>query len=228
MRGVELKNMAQKVDVYKPTLRHYLLVLPIFIAVRLLIATVRFRNPPATYRACSRPQRLVGVAWHKNIIFLAKSKVFYRPKIDMAGLVSASKDAAYLVAFFDFMGIKSVRGSRGRRGREAILDLSEVLKNKCDVFITPDGPKGPACVAKKGFETVAEIAGVRLVLMRFKPRRYFALPSWDGFIVPMPFTRVDVEALSFESVDELRAEAAAHSATPEDYVTDFLNFKKNA
>ena len=133
--------MQKEADVYVPTFFHHMAIFPIFALVRTLIATIRFVPSKSAYEICSAPDRLVGIAWHRNIIFLAKSKIFFRPKLNMAGLVSASKDAAYLVAFFDFMGIKSVRGSYRRRGREAIGDLVEKLGSDSDVFITPDGQR---------------------------------------------------------------------------------------
>ena len=220
--------MQKEADVYVPTFFHHMAIFPIFALVRTLIATIRFVPSKSAYEICSAPDRLVGIAWHRNIIFLAKSKIFFRPKLNMAGLVSASKDAAYLVAFFDFMGIKSVRGSYRRRGREAIGDLVEKLGSDSDVFITPDGPRGPACVAKKGFLVVSELSKKRIVVMRFRPKCYFTIPSWDKFIVPLPFSKIFVEAINFNSASELEETAAKVGKTPEEYVSDFMNFKIDA
>ena len=206
--------MQKEADVYVPTFFHHMAIFPIFALVRTLIATIRFVPCKNAHKICTTPDRLVGIAWHRNIIFLAKSKIFFRPKLNMAGLVSASKDAAYLVAFFDFMGIKSVRGSYRRRGREAIGDLVEKLGSDSDVFITPDGPPGPASVSKK-----------RIVVMRFRPKCYFTIPSWDKFIVPLPFSKIFVEAINFNSASELEETAAKVGKTPEEYVSDFMNFK---
>ncbi len=217
--------MEKPADVYRPTFLHYAVVLPAYVLLRLLLSSLRFRPSKNAAKICSAPERLVGVAWHRNIIFLAKAKLFFRPKFDMAGLVSASKDAAYLVAFFNLIGIKSVRGSHKRRGREAVGDLVKKLGSDCDVFITPDGPRGPACVAKKGFFVVSEASGIRVLVMRFRPDHFIALPTWDGFVLPMPFTKVRVEAVDFESAQALSAEALKAGKTPEEFVSDYMNFK---
>lgn len=217
--------MEKSPDVYNPTLRHYILVAPIFAAVRLLLATIRFKPTPAAAEMLSRRERIIGIAWHSALILLAKCKLFFRPKLDMAGLVSASRDAAYLVAFFDMMGIRSVRGSHKRRGRAAIVDLVETLKSGCDVFITPDGPVGPANVAKRGFYVVSEASGVRVAFLRFRVRHGIRIPSWDRLVVPLPFSAVDVESVEFRNVGELDAAAAKLSETAEQYASDYLNFK---
>ncbi len=216
--------MQKKTDIYVPKFIHYVLVLPIFVVVRLLIASIRFKCDKNVRDICSRPDRLVGIAWHKNIIFLAKAKSYFRPNFNMAGLVSASKDAAYLVAFFNLMNIRSVRGSYMRRGREAILDLVDELKSDCDAFITPDGPRGPANVAKRGFYAVSKAAGVRVAFLRFKPSRYVEVSSWDKFVIPLPFSSVDVEVIEFENTDALDVVASEKNKTPEQFATDYMNF----
>ena len=110
-------------DVYPPTLRHYLTMFPLFLFIRLLQMTVKIRTSEKTAQILTSSEHLVGVAWHSRILYLPFAKSIFRPKIPMTGLVSASKDGAYLVAFFKLMGINSIRGSKKRRGREAILDL---------------------------------------------------------------------------------------------------------
>ena len=61
--------------------------------------------------------------------------------------------------------------------------------------------------------------------MRFRPKCYFTIPSWDKFIVPLPFSKIFVEAINFNSASELEEKAAKVGKTPEEYVSDFMNFK---
>ncbi len=216
--------MDKKPDVYNPTFWHYLLIVPIFLVLRLLMATIRFKWIGQSAHLCSNPERMLGIAWHSNIFFLAAAKIRLRPKLNMSGLVSASKDAAYLVAFFNLMGIRSVRGSHKRRGREAILDLVDELKTDSDAFITPDGPRGPAGKAKKGFYVVAEAADVRILLVRFKPHCSIKIPSWDKFVVPLPFSLVEFEAKEFKSAKALADMAESENKTVEQFASDYMNF----
>ncbi len=215
--------MEKRPDVYAPKLLHYIVVFPLYILIKLLMASIRFKYSKETQQKCSNPSRLLGVGWHSDILFIAKSKIHFRKNLTMSGLVSASRDAAYLVAFFNLMGIRSIRGSQKRRGREAIHDLVEALKTDSDAFITPDGPKGPSHIAKKGFYVVAESAGCRILLMRYRPKHFFTIPTWDKFIVPYPFTRVKVEVLDFENAKALEKVAKDHDWTPEEFVSNFCN-----
>ena len=215
--------MEKKPDVYEPKALHYALVFPLYVFVILLTATLRFKYSDKTKQRCTNPSRLLGVAWHRHILLVAKAKTYFRKKLTMSGLVSASKDAAFLVAFFDFMGVRSIRGSRKRRGREAVLDIVEALKNDSDAFITPDGPTGPANVAKKGFYVVADAAGCRVLILRFIPKYYLTIPSWDKFVIPLPFSSVKIETMEFENTKQMSEFATKCGKTPEQIVTDFCN-----
>ena len=157
--------------------------------------------------------------------FFGEEQGVFPPEVRHGGACERKSRCGVFGGVFDLFGIRSVRGSQRRRGRQAVLELVETLAEGCDVFITPDGPRGPANVAKRGFFTVAEASGESLILLRFKPKSFFTIPSWDKFIIPLPFTRVDVDACAFDDAAALESAAAALGKSVEEYATDFLNFK---
>jgi len=211
-------------DVYKPKLRHYLTVFPFFALARLLQWTVRLKASEEDFKKMTSPERVIGVAWHSRIFFLPMCKYYYRPKFPMTGLVSASKDGAYLCAFFTLFGILAARGSYRRRGARAVIELIDAIANGSDVFITPDGPTGPANKAKAGFATVAKESGARVVALKITPRSYWRISkTWDSLIIPKPFSSATVKALEFANYAELEEYARARGKTPEEAVSDFLN-----
>ncbi len=211
-------------DVYAPKFRHYLTVFPLFVFVRLLQSTVRLKTSNEDLKKLTSPERLVGIAWHNRIFFLAMCKYYYRDKFPMTGLVSASKDGAYLCAFFNMMNILSVRGSHKRRGANAIMELVDSVKKGSDVFITPDGPRGPMNKAKAGFTLVSKESGARILALRITPTRYIRIfKTWDRFILPLPFTSATVSTLEFKNYAELEKVANARNETPQKVVEDFLN-----
>ena len=59
-----------------------------------------------------------------------------------------------------------------------------------DVGITPDGPRGPRYDFKPGAVVVAQLAGAPVLLFGAKYHSAWRLPSWDGFYLPVPFSRV--------------------------------------
>ena len=211
-------------DVYEPTAWHYIAVFPFFAIVRLLQMTVRLKTSADNQKILSSPERIVGIAWHSRIFFLAMCKYYYRDKIPMNGLVSASKDGAYLCAFFRLMGIGAIRGSHKRRGAGAVMELVEAIKSGEDVFITPDGPRGPKNKAKAGFALVSKESGARILALKITPNSYWRISkAWDNFIIPKPFSTARVDVLEFKSYDDLKKAADARNAEVQNIVEDYLN-----
>lgn len=199
-------------------------MLPFFILFWLWQYSLRFQYSPQTEKILRSERRMLCLAWHNRIFFLATLKFLFRSKFPMTGLVSASKDGAYLAAFFNLCKISSVRGSYMRRGAGAIRDLARTLKHS-DVAITPDGPRGPVHKAKKGFLVVAKITNVRIVLLRLKPHHSIKIKkTWDNFAIPLPFSKVDFHAIEFDNIDHLISSASAQNLSPEDFINQNLMF----
>lgn len=133
--------MEPHTHISQPTWRHFILLFPLYLLVRLWQATIRMRASDAkSLENLEDKKRLIGLAWHNRIFFLPMCKYIFRPNFPMSGLVSASRDGAWLCAFFKFLGIGTVRGSSKRRGAHAIISMVETLQHTSDIFITPDGP----------------------------------------------------------------------------------------
>ena len=127
----------------------------------------------------------------------------------VAGLISASKDGALLAEFFRLLDIEAVRGSSSRLGREALHSLVSLLREGLDVAITPDGPRGPVYELEEGALVAARRARVPLLLLGCTFRTAIRINSWDGFFIPLPFSRVDLKSDRIELCElEKRGEAA--------------------
>jgi len=135
---------------------------------------------------------VIFVLWHNRLFTAAEMFRRHRRERDVYGLVSTSRDGAWLEAFFSLAGIRSVRGSSHKRGREAAHGLIEALKAGHDVGITPDGPRGPIYQFKPGGLVIAQRAGVPMVLLGSAYESAWQVPSWDKFYLPHPFSRVRV------------------------------------
>ena len=61
-----------------------------------------------------------------------------------------------------------------------------------DLAITPDGPRGPNRELKLGALTAARLTGLPLVPVGVGVTSAWRIPSWDGFVVPKPFSTVRV------------------------------------
>ena len=84
--------------------------------------------------------------------------------------------------------MKGVGGASSRRGKKAFRELADNLKEGWDVAITPDGPRGPCYQAHIGVVGLAALSGSQLVPVSYDLEWKIRLPSWDRFIIPIPFS----------------------------------------
>jgi lysophospholipid acyltransferase (LPLAT)-like uncharacterized protein len=110
----------------------------------------------------------------------------------LAALVSASKDGALLAAVLGRFGVEQVRGSSSRRGPQALLELSSHAKRGYDLAVTPDGPRGPRYIVQNGVIALAQVTGLPIIPVTCNTQRKICLKSWDGFQIPLPFSRCEL------------------------------------
>lgn len=172
--------------------------------MRAWCATLRLRVSPESRRRISDPHPALFVLWHNKLFVAAELSRRLRPARPLHGLVSASKDGAWLTAFFEKVGLRVVRGSSSRGGREAVAALVDVLRSGHDAGITPDGPRGPIYECKPGAIVVARRARARVLLLGITYEHAWQLRSWDRFLLPRPFSTVNLCVREL-SKEELRA-----------------------
>jgi hypothetical protein len=66
------------------------------------------------------------------------------------------------------------------------------LKTGGKLAMIPDGPRGPARQAKEGVAHIACASGAPIMPVSAVPSRYWRLGSWDGFVIPKPFARIEI------------------------------------
>ena len=143
-----------------------LLLWPFGLLLKLWGRSLRFDASPDDVRAYMKKDVPVAIVlWHNRLFLAAEIVRRYRQGRPAYALVSASQDGAWLTAFFSLAGMRTVRGSSSRLGREAATALVEVLKAGYDVGITPDGPRGPLYALKPGSIIVARRTRAPLLLV---------------------------------------------------------------
>ena len=182
-----------------------LVLWPLALLARLWSRTVRFEIAPEDLRNLSKcDEPVVFIVWHNRLFLIAEIARRFRPGRPIYCLVSASRDGAWLDAFFSMVGMRTVRGSSHNLGREAVGALIAKLREGYDIGITPDGPRGPRYDFKAGAFVVARRAGVPAMLLGLRFTSARRLKSWDGFCLPQPFSRVQLVCTQVLA-DELRA-----------------------
>ena len=107
-------------------------------------------------------------------------------------LTSASKDGAILSSAMAVFGLGAVRGSSSRRAVAALIGMKRALLEGLDVCITPDGPRGPRYSFHPGVIKLAETSGAPIVPIHARYSSAWRLKTWDGLVIPKPFSRVTV------------------------------------
>jgi len=171
----------------------------IWAALRLIAATLRYRiNDPHGFMSQTDCRQAIYCIWHNRLALCMKLYFTFGRRhhqaAGLAGMVSASKDGAFLAAILERFGVQPVRGSSSRRGPQALLELTTWAERGYDLAITPDGPRGPRYVVQEGAMALAQITGLPLVPASYHLRWKIQLKSWDRFQIPVPFSRCDVFA----------------------------------
>jgi lysophospholipid acyltransferase (LPLAT)-like uncharacterized protein len=169
----------------------------IYGCIRVVAATIRFKwHDRAGLFQQSTPQPVIYAIWHNrlalSLILFQRYPQRLQPQRRMAAIVSASKDGALLARVLEHFRVQPVRGSTSRRGPQALLELTTWAERGFDLAITPDGPRGPRYVVQEGAVALAQLTGQPVVPVSYYLAWKVRVRSWDGFQVPLPFSRCDV------------------------------------
>ena len=166
------------------------------VTVRVLVRTlrVRFVGPPPS----SLPHPCVYTFLHGRQVPLLR---FPRPRT--AVVASLSRDGRLQAGVMRRFGFDVLDGSSSRGGLRALAASIERLRAGEDLAIAVDGPHGPRGVVKPGVVYLASRAGAPIVpLSAACASAWHFRRSWDGFLLPKPFSRVVVAAGSLLTLPE--------------------------
>jgi lysophospholipid acyltransferase (LPLAT)-like uncharacterized protein len=142
---------------------------------------------------CIDPDKFpfITVTWHNRLLFFPV--MFTRPiREKTVAMVSASRDGQYVTDICRLFGIKSVRGSSSKKGFIAFNDALKFLKDRCNISITPDGPRGPRYKMSRGPIVLASKTGYPVLPVSINYSAYWEIRSWDRFQIPKPWAKVSL------------------------------------
>ena len=131
---------------------------------------------------------VIFVFWHGRLLPL----IHIHRHQGTVVLVSEHRDGDYLARLLHHFGFGTVRGSSTRGGVRGLKGLIRAARAGRDLAITPDGPRGPDRELKLGVLTVARMTGLPLVPVGVGITSAWRVRSWDGLLVPKPFSTVQV------------------------------------
>lgn len=155
-------------------------------AVRILAPTIRFSTSWEEGSAGSIETRPMVLAfWHNCII----PATYLWRNLHIGVMTSESFDGECIAGVIQKFGFVPVRGSSSRGAVRALLGMRREVEQGWTVAFTIDGPRGPRYVAKPGPVVLARATGVPISAFHIALDRVWVLKTWDGFMIPKPFTR---------------------------------------
>jgi lysophospholipid acyltransferase (LPLAT)-like uncharacterized protein len=142
----------------------------------------------AVVAACAARVPVILAVWHGELL----PALLHHRGDGTTLLVSGHRDGGHLARVAARWGYRLARGSSTRGGSSGLRAVVRALRAGGTVGMTPDGPRGPARMAKAGILAAAELAGAAIVPVGAAASRAWRARSWDRFMVPAPFARVSV------------------------------------
>ena len=195
------------------------------IVLNSILATCRWRayNTEVFEMAKTINKPIFLCCWHSRFILIAS--YFKKIKLPIWSVSSTHKDSEMMAGILEGWGLRLVRGSSTRGWSHVLKQLIKLFKkNSSIIAITNDGPKGPPMVAKKGSVSLALKNNAQIIAITGEVSRYWKLPSWDGTIIPKPFSTIYIqfsEHLNNENISGQEVGAVSG------YITNNYNDLKN-
>jgi lysophospholipid acyltransferase (LPLAT)-like uncharacterized protein len=145
---------------------------------------VRFENPERLIEATAKGGAIL-VSWHGRTLIPAST---FRGRGYWA-LISLSRDGEIQNHIFRRFGYQTIRGSTGRGGVRAVLQLARKIREGGVLAFTPDGPRGPTHKVQQGTIFLAQKSGCPILPLGISARPRKLLGTWDSYMIPMPFGR---------------------------------------
>ena len=157
-----------------------------------LIKAIFFTNKKVFHhKKLEENEAYIFVAWHGDLASQPISYFKLRPKGRIKTMISQSKDGEIISKVYALFGVESIRGSSSKGATKALISTIKEIKSGFDVALTPDGPRGPRFSIADGVIAIAQKSGARIIVLNSQPSKYWQFNSWDRFILPKPFGKVD-------------------------------------
>jgi len=149
----------------------------------------------------------ICVTWHGELLMAPQAYRKIHPTQKASAIISQHFDGELIARTLMFLRIRPLRGSSKRGAKQVLLEAFRSVKAGEEVLITPDGPRGPRHSMSDGAVVLAQKSHLPIFVINFQCDRYWQLKSWDRFIIPKPFSRIDfyIQSLDIGGMDREEA-----------------------
>ncbi|MEO6053579.1 MAG: lysophospholipid acyltransferase family protein, partial [Chthoniobacterales bacterium] len=161
-------------------------------------------NDVAKLKENSPDHPVIFTFWHNRILAITLAFLRYYPasRKGLVVLTSPSKDGKILAEVARGFGMDAIYGSNNKRPLQAVTQSTTSLNEGKDLAITPDGPRGPCYRLSPGVIFISQKEKIPILPVHVKFSRCIRLKSWDGFRIPLPFSRIDIKIGPYEWIPQ--------------------------
>lgn len=172
----------------------------IYFFMRVIWRTIRKETH---YLTPKLDEQSVIVSWHGELFLFPHIYRAEFKKREASAIVSTHSDGSIIANIIEIMKIKPLRGSTRHGAASVLKSAFKAVKNGDDMLITPDGPKGPRHYMNDGPAGIAIKSKLPIMVMSYKCSNYWQFNSWDKFVIPKPFSKVDIyiQSISIDGQD---------------------------
>ncbi len=151
----------------------------------------------------------VCVTWHGELFMSPQAYRHIHKKHPASAIISSHFDGSLIAGTLFFLKIRALRGSSKKGAAQVLKQAFKSIKSGEEVLITPDGPRGPRHSMSDGAIGIAIKSKLPIFVMNFQAQSFWQINSWDKFVIPKPFTRVDfyMQSVSIEGMELQEAKA---------------------
>ncbi len=128
-------------------------------AIRALARTMKFETcgAEAAEARWRRGENAIFAFWHGHQLMMPVGPYGGR---GMGVLISRHADGELIARTIRAFGFEAVRGSTSRGGARALREMIAMANRGADLAVTPDGPRGPRGIVKRGVIEMARQTGL--------------------------------------------------------------------
>jgi len=133
---------------------------------------------------------VILAVWHGQLL----SVVHDLRKENFYAIAGTHEDAEIISRIATKWGWNMMRGSSKEKGEVAYKNMLKALNQSGNaVFITPDGPTGPARVPKPGGIRAAQATNAAIIPISVHSTRRWGFTNWDTFYLEKPFGKIYIQ-----------------------------------
>ncbi|MEA3316141.1 MAG: lysophospholipid acyltransferase family protein [Campylobacterota bacterium] len=156
----------------------------------------------------NKEQNFILSIWHGDLLMQPFNYHNFKKNGEIKAMISEHRDGETIRKIMKYFNIDSIYGSSTRGGVKAMVSAIKSLRNGYDIAITPDGPKGPIYSIADGIVAISKKTDTPIVVFSSIPQKYWVFNSWDKFIIPKPFSKIDFYVSEPFYLDDLSIEEA--------------------